>query len=205
MKNLVAFGDSCTFGHGLIDCHLPNGDPGPEPSKLAWPHQLAKKLQLKPSNLGIPGASNKEIANKILTTKLDTDCCVVICWSYIDRHSLIKKHSIEQVGPWKKDKISKSFYKHLYDRHDRMWEFYSKFNQITMFLDSKQIANYHFHVDQDELEPFKWNQFDMMPVDYANIRTKNPLAEDNLHPGPRAHKELADDIFKQIRTSSSSG
>lgn len=86
-----------------------------------------------------------------------------------------------------------------------MWEFYSKFNQIKMFLDSKQIANYHFHVDQDELEPFKWNQFDMMPVDYANIRTKNPLAEDNLHPGPRAHKELADDIFKQIRTSSSSG
>ena len=205
MKYLVAFGDSCTYGHGLIDCHLPNGDPGPKASQLAWPNQLAKHLQCKAVNMGIPGASNKEIANCILKTKLDPDVSVVVCWSYVDRHCVIRKNSVEQLGHWKKDKISKSYYKNLYDKHDRMWEFYSMFNHIKMYLDSKQIKNHHFHVDQDELITPHWNQFEMLSVDYANIRFSCPLAEDNLHPGPQAHKVLADDLFDKIRTSSSSG
>ena len=71
-KTLVAFGDSCTYGHGLKDCIAADGvNPGKRPSERAWPTELADEFKDIPyANLGIPGASNKEIWNKIMNTKL---------------------------------------------------------------------------------------------------------------------------------------
>ena len=206
IKKIVAFGDSCTYGHGLIDCFKKNGDPGDKPSKLAWPQLLAKQFEAKSYNLGIPGASNKEIANRILKTKLDKDATVIVCWSYVDRHCIIKKNSIEQIGHWKIDKISKAYYKNIYDRHDHMWQFYSTINHIDLFLKAQGIDCNHFHVDKNELSEPRWNTVKMIPVDYADIRHQHALAEDKMHPGPAAHKQVAEELYNFFtRTRSSVG
>ena len=106
-KTLVAFGDSCTYGHGLKDCIASDGiNPGKWPSKFAWPTHLAGEwIDMQVGNLGIPGASNKEIWNKIMNTKLDSNNLVVIGWSLYNRSCVIKKHTVEQIGIWQNNNI----------------------------------------------------------------------------------------------------
>ena len=64
--NLVAFGCSFTYGHGLKDCVIDQINPGPNPSKYAWPTYLSLRLKCNGfENKGIPGASNKIIQKEV--------------------------------------------------------------------------------------------------------------------------------------------
>ena len=65
--DLVAFGCSFTYGHGLPDCIGEDGvSNGPTPSVLAWPNQLKTFCNFKTvDNQGEPGASNKIITKRI--------------------------------------------------------------------------------------------------------------------------------------------
>lgn len=198
IKQIVAFGDSCTYGHGLIDCHKVGGDPGDKPSNLAWPNMLGKILDCPSYNLGIPGASNKEIWYKILNTKLDQDSTVIIGWSMMNRFSIIKsKSSVEQIGIWKKDKVSKSYFKQIEHDYDSNIDFFARANHIKLHLDSMGIENYHFKVEYERYKPI-WNCVEFLDVRHYEIRQRNPLAEDNLHPGPAAHKQVAEVLHKLI-------
>ena len=207
-KILVTFGDSCTYGHGLKDCIAKDGrNPGKKPSKFAWPTLLAEQMDYDCVNLGIPGASNKEILHKVLDTKLPDNAVVIMGWSFYNRTCIIKKHSIEQIGNWQNSKASKSFFKHLHDDYDMHMDFYMRANLIKNYLDNLGIENYHWRIEEilEKQEP-RWNSVKFLDFDYHKIKKKYPLAMDNLHPGPEAHEKLAE-IFAEIitRTRSSVG
>ena len=69
--DLVTFGCSFTYGHGLHDCIDPDGQShGPLPSVLAWPNQLKSISNFKTvDNVAEPGASNKLITKYALEYK----------------------------------------------------------------------------------------------------------------------------------------
>ena len=51
MSRLITFGDSFTYGHGLVDCHVPEKNwQGPNPSKFAWPQVLGDMLGIEVIN-----------------------------------------------------------------------------------------------------------------------------------------------------------
>ena len=206
-KTLVAFGDSCTYGHGLKDCIASDGiNPGKWPSKFAWPTHLAGEwIDMQVGNLGIPGASNKEIWNKIMNTKLDSNNLVVIGWSLYNRSCVIKKHTVEQIGIWQNSKSSKSFFKHMHDDYDMHLDFYLRANYVKKYLDSLDIENYHWRLETTlaENKP-NWNQVQFIDFDYHKIKKQYPLAEDNLHPGEKAHKKVAEVLFQHIKRTRSS-
>ncbi len=211
-KTLVAFGDSCTYGHGLKDCIAPDGvNPGKSPSEMAWPTELAYNFaptnseEIPYANLGIPGASNKEIWNKIMNTKLDHNNIVVIGWSLYNRTCVINKHGVDQIGIWQDTKPAKSYFKHLYDDYDMHNDFYLRANHIKQYLDQKEIENYHWRLETTMSEQVpKWNEVRFIDFDYHNLKNKYPLAQDNLHPGEEAHKKIAESLFQHIKGTRSS-
>jgi len=81
---ILCFGDSFTYGVGLPDYveHGPN-------SLYAYPQLLAEQFGCCSLNLASPGASNKEIWNIILQTKLSPADIVVIMWSHPSRTCVI--------------------------------------------------------------------------------------------------------------------
>ena len=208
-KTLVAFGDSCTYGHGLKDCIAADGvNPGKSPSEHAWPSRLAEEFTNPPqahANLGIPGASNKEIWNKIMNTKLDHNNIVVIGWSLYNRTCVINKHGVDQIGIWQDTKPAKSYFKHLYDDYDMHNDFYLRANHIKQYLDQKEIENYHWRLETTMSEQVpKWNEVRFIDFDYHNLKNKYPLAQDNLHPGEEAHGKIAESLFQHIKGTRSS-
>lgn len=203
-KILVTFGDSCTYGDGLQDCLPPKM---PNPSKFAWPTLLASQMDYDLVNLSKPGASNKQISHTILSTKLPDNVIIIVGWSFYNRTCIIKKHSVEQIGIWQDSKASKSFFKHLHDDYDMHMDFYMRANLIKNYLDNLGIENYHWRVEEilQEQQP-RWNSVKFLDFDYHKLQKKYPLALDNMHPGPEAHKKLAE-TFEEIitRTRSSVG
>ena len=207
-KILVTFGDSCTYGHGLKDCIAKDGrNPGKKPSKFAWPTLLAEQMDYDCVNLGIPGASNKEILHKVLDTKLPDNAVVIMGWSFYNRTCIIKKHSIEQIGNWQNSKASKSFFKHIHDDYDMHLDFYLRANFIKNYLDNLGIENYHWRLEETlEKQKPRWNAVKFPDFDYHKVRKKYPLAMDNLHPGEEAHQKLSEVFLNKIaRTRSSVG
>ena len=207
-KILVTFGDSCTYGHGLKDCIAKDGrNPGKKPSKFAWPTLLAEQMDYDCVNLGIPGASNKEILHKVLDTKLPDNAVVIMGWSFYNRTCIIKKHSIEQIGNWQNSKASKSFFKHIHDDYDMHLDFYLRANFIKNYLDNLGIENYHWRLEETlEKQKPRWNEVKFLDFDYHKVRKKYPLAMDNLHPGEEAHQKLSEVFLNKIaRTRSSVG
>tara|TARA_B100000927_G_scaffold269526_1_gene245010 strand:+ start:2208 stop:2828 length:621 start_codon:yes stop_codon:yes gene_type:complete len=203
-KILVTFGDSCTYGDGLEDCLPPQME---NPSKFAWPTLLASKMDYDVVNLSKPGASNKEISHKVLSTKLPDNAVVIVGWSFYNRTCIIKKHSVEQIGIWQDSKASKSFFRHLHDDYDMHMDFYLRANHIKNYLDNLGIENHHWRLEEtlEEQIPF-WNSVKFLDFDYHKIKKKYPMALDNLHPGPEAHKRLAEKFEEIItRTRSSVG
>lgn len=81
---ILCFGDSFTYGVGLPD-YVEHG-----PTSLyAYPQLLAEQFGCCSLNLASPGASNKEIWNIILQTKLSPADIVVIMWSHPSRTCVI--------------------------------------------------------------------------------------------------------------------
>ena len=81
MSRLVTFGCSFTSGYGLTD-----------PSQ-AWPGILGKLSNRTVVNKSIPGSSNLEILNNILSFKFKKDDIVVVGWTYCHRDIVFNKLS----------------------------------------------------------------------------------------------------------------
>lgn len=96
MGNLVVFGDSFTYGHGLPDCHIDPFFPGPLPSKMGWPNLLANKLNLSNTvNLSTPGASNRYILHKVGSyDQYEKNDIVLVQFSFCNRDSYFNKSNI---------------------------------------------------------------------------------------------------------------
>lgn len=205
MSKLLAFGCSNTYGHGLEDCIMPNmRNPGLIPSKFAWPSVVADQLKITLLNQSQPGASNKEIWNQILTNNFEKNDIVIIMWSAWGRWCILHEDKeLTQIGPWIKNKLTRSYYKSLYNDFDNGLDFWLRVNHIYMLLESLGISQYHLTCNdikrQGPKEPC-WNKVKLTPVDFSEIRKKYPKALDGSHANEDAHKDfgmqLADYIQK---------
>ena len=221
---LIAFGCSNTYGQGLPDIwDFENNTPveNSDPSKLAWPQILADKLGIECINLGVPGASNKEIWWNAITctTRMNnhksiwhyekTDI-VVINWSFLPRWWLISKGNenghIDQIKFHKKNSLAlKSFIKYIYNEEDSIIDLYLRCNHLYFFLKNK-IKSIYFCQQETLIQEnqsarklvLKFNETSFLKTYFTNIINRNPKAHDDSHPGVDAHKIFANEIHNEI-------
>lgn len=200
-NRLVTFGCSLTYGHGLIDCHGKRGTPGPLPSQYAWPQILANNLGIECINCSEPGASDKQIWKTILDTPLYPEDLVIVHWSHLDRWCIIEEDFVNKIGFWntKKNKQSKVFFKYLHNEYDMLMDLNCRSDHIERYLTDLGIEHYHLLVhDNYRKHIARWNSAKICSISTNEIRKILPRALDGSHPGPEAHKELANQIYKEI-------
>jgi len=192
MDRLVTFGCSNTFGHHLED--NPRQD---SPSKYAWPNHLADLLKVPVLNNSKIGIDNKEILFRILNYDFDENDAVFVLWSYHDRHCIIKNNTIRHIGPWrKKDKLSKLYYKYIWNEYDSTFENYLYINLAHYHLQEQNIEHIFLSYSQNHIDlSLEWNSVKFLNIFFDDVRTKFPPAKDGLHPGMESHKEFAKIIY----------
>ena len=219
MNNIVAFGDSYTFGHGLEDCWVKNGNdygPGRVCSEHAWPSILAKDLGYNVINHSEPGLSNLAILHSILNTKFSDNSICIIMWSYPFRDMIFgskylptlelfnKKiehtHRVTHVGNWMRDELSKNWIL-THNNTDLIMRTWLHIHHANLYLDSLNVPHYNFFVGYQTIKNHK--------PDYVKILSKDILVDefldyalDNDHPGPLTHIKMSNDI-KQCLTEAS--
>tara|TARA_Y200000002_G_scaffold344230_1_gene317311 strand:- start:533 stop:1249 length:717 start_codon:yes stop_codon:yes gene_type:complete len=102
------------------------------------------------------------------------------------------------LGTRTKDPITKTataFYEHIYDDEDMKQEMLRNIQFAKLYLDTKQIKNYHMTLSYDQYT-YKWFDTDLLPIDWQKIKDENPYAPDNQHPGSQAHQIVAQEVFK---------
>lgn len=218
MAKLYAFGCSNTVGEWLPDTlEERNGELrcwlDCKPSQYAWPAVLAEKMQLKCVNLGVPGNSNKNIWKNVVDTNINCEDTVVILWTFYSRTCVfqdddtvkrIMVHDIDRkdIEPDVKHLI-KTYFKNFYTDKNAVYESYMYASWVKMFLDNKNIKNYHFschltHNRSIELEDP--GAPDWSCVKFPDIKFKGigEAALDGMHPGILSHKQMAMDMFSYI-------
>lgn len=215
MDRLVAFGCSNTYGQGLEDCYWEDYEPNNEtekfyPSKLAWPQLVADKLEISCHNASICGASNKLLMHQIISFPfLETDT-VVIMWTHLDRYSLLRNdisdyrywadesnYKHRTIGPWNKNVRDKNYYKFIYDEDDHRIMSNHYINYTNLHLEKLNISVLHTTCidtrhNSNVLHPL------IFDVQHEELRHKYPKSLDQSHPGPEAHQEIANRIYKRM-------
>ena len=217
-RRLVTFGCSNTYGSFLPGEMITQA----KPSKYAWPAVLSNKLGIECVNKGIGGASNKLISYVLHNTTLYPTDIVVILWTYVDRWSVIKSDTgivteddIQKYGPysfvpehdniaaWSQDKLSKYYYKHIYDETDHILDTKYRIDYANLYLNNKGIKNYHAACSS--IESLVWTSIDntnnhplLLAINYPKLQMIDK-GTDNAHPGIKAHSAIADAFYKEIK------
>ena len=223
MSRLLAFGCSNTYGHGLEDCLLKDNQPGPQPSKFAWPSLLANKLNIPCLNLAEPGSSNQDILRKILSEDIHENDIIVILWTHYSRDVLYVEHRAQGsntdkktgldymlVGHWMIDPNNGySSVKHIvasyYVAHtdiDQQIRSWLAIHHAENYLASLKTKSYLFFLDARNIlykkPPFlKFKNLQDLQL-WDTLFVKHPRAPDNNHPGLEAHQETADLMYNII-------
>lgn len=210
MRTLFAFGDSFTYGHGLEDCWIKQGDSytvGPVCSQYAWPSILAKDLGYNLNNYSQPGFSNLAILHSILNTKFSNDAVCIIMWSYPLRDMIFKQSyinstemfdknidnskNIVHMGSWVNSELTRNWLltHNNVDLKIRSW---LHIHHANLYLDSINIPHINFFIDFNSLKTHKPL---FVKIPYGDIDlTLVDCALDNSHPGPLTHRRLGADI-----------
>lgn len=189
---IIAFGCSYTYGYGLPDCLADDKvSPGPIPSELAFPSLLAKKLNCNYINLGKSGNSNKEIWHDIVNFNFQKDDIAIVTWTYFSRFCIIKPNSIKRINPWIED--SKSYYMNYSNRHDMILDFYSRLNHINFYLDSLNIKNYNYVIEELDKDTPTWSRANIL-----GLFEMLDKAGDNCHPGTLSHNKFTEQIYNEV-------
>ena len=207
---LVAFGCSNTFGQALPDVwndgKAVSGIVN-DPSIYAWPRILADKLNLECVNLGIPGASNKEIWWNIINYNFLKTDLVFIFWSTFDRTCIIEEDDLNSIGNW--ERKHKIFFTTYHNKFDQYIQFFLYCNYVHYFLQNKvKLLKYYYHGDSS-VTPYSLFKF---KDGYGKILTNDPLvnfektklsydkkAMDKIHSGLKAHNAFATVIYNEIK------
>ena len=199
MSRIIAFGCSFTYGDGLQDCWSVEGYPGKTHSKLSWPNKLGLLLNIPVINAAASGASNKQIWNTVVNFKLQKNDIVIILWSHFERHCIIHKDNITKFSVWNNDKISKQYFKIVYDFFDLKNDFHLYSNHSKFYLDKLKIKNYHLSSSNKLLYKMPaWNSVAFLPIYMETIMSEFPTALDNAHPGEKAHMHFAEKLRSWI-------
>jgi hypothetical protein len=197
-----------TYGHGLIDCFIKDGNrPKPEPSKIAWPNQLGKLLNMEVVNKAKPGASNLEILFHILNFEFEATDTVVILWSYPSRDLIFKVPSLTNpfpyipLGVWMESELAKSWMS-THSNHDMVTRSWLNIHHAEQYLNNNKITNRSFFVNSIDLQDYKPDYLTFDNVNLENFEPllmhENDVAEDGSHPGPIAHVKLANRLYDII-------
>ena len=84
LKNIAAFGCSCTFGDELSDADVLYAIP----SKNAWINYIDSNAKI--FNYGISGASSSQIMSKLLSVNLSYIDLIIVMWTGISRLTFYK-------------------------------------------------------------------------------------------------------------------
>jgi len=213
VANLFTFGCSFTYGHGLKDC-LNGRQPGPQPSRMAWPQKLGERTGLVVHNYGKPGADNLTILSKIMENHnaFKADDTVAILWSFNNRYSYFNKDQMRyvttQITPYGIAAWSRKKGDYVIDKEGKQYNHYhAHFSSVhNDRIRSLLIANtaYSFlkskvkTVVQSSIEPIVMDYFTKelnctnMKDYWGNIITSKDKAADGVHPGEKAHEQFAD-------------
>lgn len=198
-QRLIAFGCSNTYGQGLEDCY----ENIKFPSKLAWPQLLADKLNYECINLSIPGASNALILHSISNFNFKKSDLVLILWSYSERYTqLLSNIEYKSVAPWRTDKISKFFFKNLYNDYDAVIKSLFYITAAQQILITHELEYYFCFCEHREFKKVnsKLPSF-IKPVflETWNLhRHSYPRALDNSHAGPEAQQNYSNMLYNSI-------
>ncbi len=207
---ILCFGDSFTYGVGMPDYQ----EHGP-PSLYAYPQLLAEKFKTSALNYGSPGASNKEIWNIILQTKLSPADAVVIMWSHPSRTCVINTpqqdpYTTEKwliadritgkfwtehqtaIGTWKDTEDSKAYYKHIHTEEDAEISTQLYMSHIDLYLKHIGISIVvHAMIPWQNIKRTHWN-------DLQVLRFTPTDRTDDGHAGIESHKKFAKTLSRQI-------
>lgn len=201
MGNLVAFGCSLTFGHGLSDCFIPPVFPGKAPSQLSWPTLIANKLGISCSNNSSPGASNFEIALSILSYEFNKDDLCFVMWSYPDRDVIVHDNGYqEKLGVWA-DQEKFQRWLSLNPDATRSTKFWFNVVSIDRYLGTLGLKYFNLTVGLKYVPgpiPLWASQVKFLDANIDRYRHKFPKALDNRHPGELAHATMANDVLAEI-------
>jgi hypothetical protein len=206
---LVAFGCSYTYGLGLEDCFTPPAASGPVPSKFAWPQLVANELNMDCINISRPGSSNKEILNTLLNFKFESTDVVIVMWAYITRWCILNDDTSVSRIAW--PDMQKNYdlamqYGKIFTLEDLQLDFIYRANFAKLFLDNKNLTNYHLSSAPIECCPKilpMWNTVSISEIDMTYISQFVPRALDAHvgyigHPGPEAHQIVATRLVKEM-------
>ena len=200
-KNLIAFGCSLTYGHGLPDCHIPPSLPGPVPSSLAWPSRLALLAGKNCINQAKCGAGNFEIALSVISYQFDPQDICFILWSYPDRDIILHDDlTTEQLGPWLDHKKFKAW-NWLNPGQTKSTKFWYHVVAINHWLKVQDVTCYNLSVGLEYYSGSKPSWADSIKFLSADIqyhRFNYPRALDNRHPGTEGHEAMARTIAQEV-------
>jgi hypothetical protein len=206
---LVAFGCSFTYGVGLRDCFILPDEPGLVPSKFSWPQLVANELNMDCINMSRPGSSNKEILNTLLNFKFNSTDVVVIMWSFLERWCKIKNYTsidrLTQTSEGNDFNNILSQYDKVFTFEDMQLDFIYRANFAKLYLDNKNLKNYHLSANPPECCPKVmpvWNTVNFSNLSMCHIAVQHPpaldIANGNPHPGPGAHRIVAMGLCDEI-------
>lgn len=180
MKSITAYGCSITAGVGI-------------PTRGAWPNQLAHIMKIdRVDNQGIPGASTKQIVHHVLTTSPQN--MVVILWPQFARTGFLTDEGWDQIMP----RLNHPYYEHHYSESDHRLQAHQHITLAHHHLISMGCEAHHFTWESNahQLEQPEWNPVELHPIqfDYHTL----PRAEDGVHPGVEAHREVAHEMYQKI-------
>lgn len=188
-NRIVAFGDSNTFGHGLVDCYV-NGGPGPKPSIFAWPQLVADSYNTRLVNMSRPGASNLEILDTILRFDFKSDDMVLIMWATTDRDYVLGPNPT-QIGAWQSTDIVKSWID-VHTEEDLAIRSWMYFQHAELYIKSKKLKQFSFFSYTKGITIHKPRYINVNIYDVGV--NKDDLALDNLHMGPNSHVRVAGSV-----------
>lgn len=192
---LVAFGCSFTRGTALDDvwdfekkCSI-----FPQPSKHAWPQLLANKLDIECINLGKGGFSNKAIWHNFVNFDFQDDDIIFVHWTFLDRYHFYENKNtgyiIDHKGQHTRDKM---FFKHLHSYYDMLNDLYLRMNHVNSI---RKVYN----LLTDPIEDTHWNTVTTLDVYLNDYKIKYPRANDNSHPGMKAHEMFATKLHQILK------
>lgn len=198
-KRLITFGCSFTYGLALED-----------PSSQAWPAVLGKLTNRTVINNGASGSSNLEILSRILNFNFQKDDLVVIGWTYCNRDVIFNKNGEhKKITAWMEGDDFKKWLE-LHSEYDIEFRSGIYIHHAETYLDNLKIKNCGFWA-----VPSAGNRIDRFLTNLFNNATRMPVfvkkntlhtgimnlvdfASNNSHPGPIAHKNAAEKLFKII-------
>jgi len=129
------------------------------PSKYAYPQLIADRYGLECLNRASPGASNKEIWFRLMSTEFQDDDIVTVMWSCMTRTCILLDDVgyprqcddawVTKLGIWYLDDDNEekghqyystdAYYKNLYNEYDSVQVTYGYIHHVHCYLESKNI------------------------------------------------------------------